>query len=69
MDVKVNFDESKVARSFNNGYERSRKWLKNEVAKDTNVFTPMLSGDLRESVIPSIGSNDDELVWSVVYAA
>ena len=52
MNVKVNFDGAKVARSFNNGYSRARKWLKNEVAKDTNVFTPMLSGDLRESVIP-----------------
>lgn len=69
MNVKVDFDENKVARSFNSGYDRSRRWLKNEVAKDTNVFTPMLSGDLRESVIPSIGTNDDQLVWSVVYAA
>lgn len=69
MKVHVDFDENKVYRSFNGGYNKARRWLKNEVAKDTNVFTPMLSGDLRESVIPSIGNPNEYLVWSVVYAA
>lgn len=69
MDVKVDFDENKVARSFNGGYQRSRSWLKNEVAKDTNVFTPLRSNKLRESVIPSIGNPNEYLVWSVVYAS
>lgn len=69
MNVKIDFNENKVARSFNGSYSRARKWLKNEVAKDTNVFTPMISNTLRDSVIPSIGNPNDYLVWSVVYAA
>lgn len=69
MQVKVDFDEAKVARSFSSGYDRARKWLKNEVAKDTNVIAPFQSGDLRDSVIPTIGKPDDYLVWSVIYAA
>ena len=69
MQVKVDFNEAKVARSFSGGYDRARNWLKNEVAKDTNVITPFVSNTLRNSVNPSITKPDDYLVWSVVYAA
>lgn len=53
MNVKVDFDENKVANSFTGSYTRARKWLKNEVAKDTNYFIPKQSGELERSVIPS----------------
>lgn len=69
MNVKVDFDENKVANSFTGSYTRARKWLKNEVAKDTNYFIPKQSGKLERSVIPSIGDNEDRLKWDKIYAS
>jgi hypothetical protein len=69
MNVKIDFNKEKCINSFKPGYQRAREWLKNEVAKDTNVFTPFKSNALRSSVIPSIGDSNDYLVWSVVYAS
>ncbi|MBR4693988.1 MAG: hypothetical protein IKP07_04180 [Bacilli bacterium] len=69
MKVTVDFDEVKCANSFKPGYNRARSWLKNEVAKDTNVFTPFRSGTLRDSVLPTVDDPNDYLVWSVIYAS
>lgn len=69
MDVKIDFDEAKCINSFKPGYSRARGWLKNEVAKDTNVFTPFKTNALRSSVLPTIDDPNDYLVWSVIYAS
>lgn len=68
VDYKFNFDEGKCKNKYDNYSRQAKMLLKNEVVKDTDKFVPFRGGNLKNSAIQSISSNDDAIVYKGPYA-
>lgn len=65
---KFVLDESKVKNRLANQTKQAKRILKNEIVKDTEKFVPMRSGFLKNSIMRSIQSNDDFIIYNTPYA-
>lgn len=65
---KFVLNESKVKNRLANQTKQAKKILKNEIVKDTEKFVPMRSGFLKNSIMRSIQSNDDFIIYNTPYA-
>lgn len=67
-NVKVNIDTNAINNRFSERKKKARMMLKNEIVKDCEPFVPMLSGDLKNSPMPSIGADDNYIIYRSPYA-
>lgn len=67
-NVEINFDEKKLERKFNKVIDKAQYLLDNKVVRDTEPFTPMLTGNLDRSVLPSAQTSKGLLKYNVPYA-
>lgn len=51
-----------------NQTKQARRLLKNEIVKDTEKFVPLRDRNLRNSVIKTITTNDDYIIYDGPYA-
>lgn len=65
---KFVFDESKVKSRLSNQTKMAKRLLKSEIVKDTEKFVPMQSGYLKNSIMQSLQSDDDFIVYNTPYA-
>lgn len=65
---RFEFDEAKIKARFRTRTNLARRLLKSEVAKDTEKFVPMKSGYLEKSVMASLRSDDEYIIYNGPYA-
>lgn len=66
--VTVKFDPSKLKKKLDTQNVQAVRWLKNEIAKDTEPFVPFKTGTLSRSVRSSVASEDKYLIYNTKYA-
>lgn len=65
---KFDFDYGKCKKKYDNYSKQARKILKNEVVKDTDKFVPFRQGNVSQSAIRSISSDNDYIIYKGPYA-
>ena len=68
VQIDVDMNTAKVAKRMEGIGGKALLWLKNEVAKDSEPFVPLRSGILTRSVMASIRTPDDALIYNTIYA-
>lgn len=66
--IDVQYNPTKIAREFNQSFNKARRMVKSEIAKDSAPLTPMRNGTLIKSVTVSVRKDDAYLVWNSPYA-
>lgn len=67
-DIKFVGNVVQSISDFKKAFKRGRLMLKSEIVKDTSPLTPLDTGALNRSVIPSSHKDDEYLVWNTPYA-
>lgn len=65
---KFDFDDTKVKQRLNSQTKQAKRLLKSEIVKDTEKFVPMQGGYLKNSIMNSIQSDDDFIIYNTPYA-
>lgn len=65
---RFELNEVKIKSRLKSQTKQARRLLKNEIAKDTERFVPMQGGYLKNSIIHSLQSDDDYIIYNTPYA-
>ena len=70
MQAKIvqQIDTKSILGKVDKSLKICRKRLKSEIVKDSAKYTPMRTGVLKQSVIPSSTIDDKYLIWNTPYA-
>ena len=64
---RFEFNEAKVKARLNRQTKRAKRLLKSEIIKDTEKFVPMQEGYLKNSIMHSLQSDDDFIIYNTPY--
>ena len=65
---RFEFNEAKVKARLNRQTKRAKRLLKSEIIKDTEKFVPMQEGYLKNSIMHSLQSDDDFIIYNTPYS-